>query len=78
MKIGCAPVTTRLLGIAIATLMVGACAIVAPYEREHLADPIMLIDNEGMSAGYEDHMHRALSQGLKGPPSGDAGCGCEQ
>lgn len=70
--------SSRLFGSTLLIVIVGGCSTVAPYEREHLADPIMLIDNEGMSAGYEDHMHRALSQGLKGPPSGDAGCGCEQ
>lgn len=78
MNFRCMRRTTGLLSVAAAVLALGACTTVAPYEREHLADPIMLIDNEGMSAGYEDHMHRALSQGLKGPPSGDAGCGCEQ
>jgi len=78
MKSGSARMTICLLSVTAAVMVLGACTIVAPYEREHVADPIMLIDNEGMSAGYEDHMHRALSQGLKGPPSGDAGCGCEQ
>lgn len=53
------------------------CANVAPYEREYLADPIVDIDDRE-SAAYEEHMHRALSQGLIGPPRGGGGCGCEQ
>jgi hypothetical protein len=51
---------------------------VAPYEREFLADPIMQLNADGESRAYEDHMHRALSQGLIGAPSGGGGCGCEQ
>lgn len=63
----------------ISTLLVlsAGCVNVAPYKREHLADPIVEI-NDRESAAYEEHMHRALSQGLIGPPRGGGGCGCEQ
>lgn len=54
------------------------CANVAPYEREYLADPIMATTQHGEEEAYEQHMHRALSQGLVAPPTGGGGCGCEQ
>lgn len=67
--------------VVMALIFVGmagvGCVNVAPYERERLSDPIVDIrDRE--SAAYEDHMHRALSQGLIGPTRGGGGCGCEQ
>lgn len=69
-----APIAVALFSVFV--LLTG-CANVAPYEREHLADPIVDI-NDRESAAYEEHMHRALSQGLIGPPRGGGGCGCEQ
>tara|TARA_B100000315_G_scaffold258331_1_gene310071 strand:- start:7941 stop:8162 length:222 start_codon:yes stop_codon:yes gene_type:complete len=57
--------------------MLTSCANVQPYEREHLADPIMGEDDIDETV-YEQHLHRALSQGLAGQPVSGAGCGCEQ
>lgn len=54
------------------------CANVKPYEREFLADPVMELNEGVLSSIYEQHMHRALSQGLIGMPVGGGGCGCEQ
>ena len=54
------------------------CANVKPYEREYLADPIMSLSDGHLTDAYEQHMHRALSQGLIGLPVGAGGCGCEQ
>ncbi|MFZ5875083.1 MAG: DUF4266 domain-containing protein [Nitrospirota bacterium] len=53
------------------------CAAVQPYEREHLADPIMQL-GEGSKGAYEQHMHRAVEGGLAGQPAAGGGCGCEQ
>lgn len=64
-----------LLSIALAT---GGCANVAPFEREFFADPIMQLSERPLSEAYEEHMHRALAQGLIGAPAGGGGCGCEQ
>jgi hypothetical protein len=64
--------------IALASLVgLAGCANVQPYEREHLADPIMQMD-EGPQGAYEQHMHRALEGGLAGQPAAGGGCGCEQ
>lgn len=54
------------------------CANVQPYEREYLADPIMQLSEDAEEEAYEQHMHRALSQGLTGAPGAGGGCGCEQ
>lgn len=49
---------------------------VKPYEREHLADPIMLFDRNPISSGYLDHVFesREGSRGATGSVGG--GCGC--
>lgn len=72
------PVSWRWLA---AVLLIGAlasCANVKPWERGFLADPIMQLGEHPEEDAYEQHMHRALSQGLVGAPAGGGGCGCEQ
>jgi hypothetical protein len=63
---------------AICAAVLAGCANVKPYEREYLADPIMELNEGKLSTLYEQHMHRALSQGLIGMPVAGGGCGCEQ
>lgn len=49
---------------------------VKPYEREHLADPIMAFDRDPVSAAYIEHVHdsREGARGANGSVGG--GCGC--
>jgi hypothetical protein len=49
---------------------------VKPYEREHLADPIMSLSRNSIAATYRDHMFetREGSHGATGAVGG--GCGC--
>jgi hypothetical protein len=49
---------------------------VKPYEREHLADPIMSFDRNPISSGYLDHVFevREGAHGATGSVGG--GCGC--
>ena len=49
---------------------------VKPYEREHLADPIMALDRNPVSSVYLDHVFesREGSRGATGAVGG--GCGC--
>jgi len=49
---------------------------VKPYEREHLADPIMSFARDPVSASYLDHVHetREGARGATGTVGG--GCGC--
>ena len=49
---------------------------VKPYEREHLADPIMSLGRNSIAASYRDHAFetREGSHGATGAVGG--GCGC--
>jgi hypothetical protein len=49
---------------------------VKPYEREHLADPIMALSPNPVSSAYLDHVFevREAAKGAMGGAGG--GCGC--
>ena len=69
-----------LLMIPAVALAAAACAPiepwVKPYEREHLADPIMSIDRDPVSSSYMDHVFE-VREGAKGATGGaGGGCGC--
>lgn len=62
---------------AIASL--GACSIqpwVKPYERDHLADPIMSFDRDPVSSVYLDHVHESREAARGATGSAGGGCGC--
>jgi len=66
--------------LATATLLATACSSiepwVKPYEREHLADPIMAIDPDPVSSSYMDHVFE-VREGAAGATGGaGGGCGC--
>ena len=65
-----------------AVLLGSACACspiepwVKPYEREHLADPIMALDRSPISSAYIDHVFETR-EGARGATGGvGGGCGC--
>jgi hypothetical protein len=65
--------------LALAAALAGCTSVepwVKPYEREHLADPIMALSRNGIAATYRDHMFetREGSHGATGAVGG--GCGC--
>jgi len=68
---------TALLAVS---LLLGGCAQiqpwVKPYEREHLADPIMSFDPNPISSSYLEHVFevREGAHGASGSVGG--GCGC--
>jgi hypothetical protein len=61
-------------------MLLGGCSPiepwVKPYEREHLADPIMSFDRNPISNAYLDHVFevREGAHGATGSVGG--GCGC--
>jgi len=70
---------TKLLLAATALLTMAGCSVqpwVKPYEREHLADPIMAFDRNPVSTSYLDHVFEAreAARGASGGAGG--GCGC--
>jgi len=70
----------RLLAAAILLLAAGGCSRlepwVKPYEREHIADPIMAWDRDPVSSSYMLHVYesREGARGAAGASGG--GCGC--
>jgi hypothetical protein len=68
-----------LLLCAAALLLAGCGAIqpwVKPYEREHLADPIMSLNPNPVSSTYIDHVFETR-EGARGATGGvGGGCGC--
>ena len=60
-------------------LALAGCSVepwVKPYERDHLADPIMSFDRDPVSSSYTGHVHEAR-EGARGATGGaGGGCGC--
>lgn len=67
--------TLLLLGLAVLT----GCSIqpwVKPYEREHLADPIMKFSRDGLAEKHFEHV-RVVREGARGATGVQGGgCGC--
>jgi hypothetical protein len=67
-------------GALLGGALLGGCSPiqpwVKPYEREHLADPIMSFDRNPISSVYLDHVYetREGARGATGSVGG--GCGC--
>jgi len=56
-----------------------ACSIepwVKPYEREHIADPIMSFDRDPVSSSYIHHVYEAREGARGATGSAGGGCGC--
>ncbi|MEP7311331.1 MAG: DUF4266 domain-containing protein [Pseudomonadota bacterium] len=49
---------------------------VKPYEREHLADPIMAMEPDPVSAAYIDHVFESREGSRGATGGGGGGCGC--
>ncbi len=63
----------------LATSLLAGCQVqpwVKPYEREHLADPIMSFDRDPIASTYLEHVFevREGARGASGSVGG--GCGC--
>ena len=71
-----------LLFVLIAGSVLGGCAIkpiepwVKPYEREHLADPIMKFSRDSLPEKHVEHV-RDVREGARGATGVQGGgCGC--
>ena len=68
-----------LLLAAAALLLAGCSSIepwVKPYEREHLADPIMSFAPNPVSSSYRDHVFESREGATGATGSVGGGCGC--
>jgi hypothetical protein len=66
-------------GVLLGAALLGGCAVepwVKPYEREHLADPIMKFSRDALAEKHIEHVRdvREGASGATGVQGG--GCGC--
>ena len=69
----------KYLLVGILCVMGTACSIepwVQPYERAHLADPIMSGDRDPVASAYISHVYEAREGARGAEGSGGGGCGC--
>ena len=74
-----AAVWSRRAALAAAALWLAGCSIepwVKPYDREHLADPIMSFDKDPVSSSYTHHVYEAREGARGGEGAAGGGCGC--
>lgn len=70
----------RLAAITVFTLLASACSNiepwVKPYERDHMADPIMSFERDPIAGVYLAHVY-GVREGSRGGQGGSGGgCGC--
>ena len=68
-----------LLALALLAALTGCSPVqpwVKPYEREHLADPIMAFDRNPVSTSYLDHVFESREGARGAGGSAGGGCGC--
>jgi len=67
----------RLFFLFLTVALLSGCAAVQPWEREGLADPIMILDENPIDSGIRQHHidYREGSVGATGEQSGGCGCG---
>ena len=66
--------------LILASLALSGCSKiepwVKPYERDHLADPIMSFSRDPVSSSYLHHVYQSR-EGARGAEGGQGGgCGC--
>ena len=75
-------VLRTLLRMSVLAALAGSavgCAIepwVKPYDRDHLADPIMSFDRDPVSSSYTHHVYEAREGARGATGSAGGGCGC--
>jgi hypothetical protein len=69
----------RAAAVAAVAVILGACSVepwVKPYERDHLADPIMSFDRDPVSSSYTGHVYEAREGARGATGAAGGGCGC--
>jgi hypothetical protein len=68
-----------IVGLLLVILLSGCGGIepwVKPYERDHMADPIMSFDRDPVSSAYTNHVYEAREGARGATGSAGGGCGC--
>ena len=69
----------RAVFAAAALCALAGCSVepwVKPYERDHLADPIMSFDRDPVSSSYTGHVYEAREGARGATGAAGGGCGC--
>ena len=69
----------KIIPLMLLLLALGGCSIepwVKPYERDHIADPIMSFDRDPVSSSYIHHVYEAREGARGATGSAGGGCGC--
>jgi hypothetical protein len=72
------PTMMALLAVS-SMVALGGCSVepwVKPYERDHLADPIMSFDRDPVSSSYIGHVYEAREGARGATGAAGGGCGC--
>lgn len=65
--------------LAVLLLLATGCSVepwVKPYERAHLADPIMSFSRDPVADSYLNHVHEAREGARGAGVASGGGCGC--
>lgn len=65
--------------LVLVTVLSSACSIepwVKPYERHHLADPVMSLNRDPVASAYTHHVYQAREGARGAEGGGGGGCGC--
>jgi len=69
----------RAMLLGAAACLLAGCSVepwVKPYERDHLADPIMSFDRDPVSSSYTGHVYEAREGARGATGAAGGGCGC--
>lgn len=67
------------LFLMLCMLGMAGCSIepwVQPYERAHLADPIMSFERDPVAGAYRHHVYQTRESARGAEGGGGGGCGC--
>ncbi|WP_111641635.1 DUF4266 domain-containing protein [Marinimicrobium alkaliphilum] len=71
--------TLKCLALMLMLTLASGCALqpwVQPYERAHLADPIMSFDRDPVASSFLHHVYDARESARGADGSAGGGCGC--
>ncbi|PLW68052.1 DUF4266 domain-containing protein [Pseudohalioglobus lutimaris] len=66
-------------GLLALLVLITGCGIqpwVKPYERQHLAEPIMRFDRDPVAGAYTKHVYQARESARGAEGGAGVGCGC--
>lgn len=68
--------TAMLLALLVCVTGCGVQPWVKPYERQHLAEPIMRFDRDPIAGAYTKHVYQSRESARGAEGGAGVGCGC--